>query len=117
MAAVESRNRQDVHERENDGKESRHQPEHVPVPNGREKATDGTKTAERLRTVGREEVFQVADIAAEHVPTIFHACGNALKKTIADLRGLVVAQQARHADAELEFGREDDGGGVGGVES
>ena len=114
MSTIEGGDGKDVHEGKDDAQEGRHQPEHVPVPDGREQTTDGSKATQRLGTVGGEQILQVAHIATQHVPAVGDACGEALEESVLNLRRLVVAQYTRHAYTELQLRSEDDGGGVGG---
>ena len=93
MSAVKCRYGQNVHEGQNDAEESRHQPEHVPVPYGREEAAYGSEAPQRLGAVGREEVLQVAHVAAQHVQAVADASGEALEEAILYACGLVQPEQ------------------------
>ena len=89
MATVQSGNGQDVHEGKDDAQESRHPPEDIPVPISREEVTNGTKAAQRLGTLGSEDVFQVINIGTQHMTAILYTGGEALKEAILLGEGLV----------------------------
>ena len=102
MAAVECRDGQDVHEGEDDGQEGRHAPEHHPVPSGREKASDGTETSERLGSVGCGHILQVAHVAAQYVDAVLDAGRETLEETVGYLLGLVVGGEAGLGDTDFQ---------------
>ena len=103
MTAIERGYGQDVHERKDDAQESRHQPEHVPVPHGWEQAADGSESAKRLGTVGREHILHVAHITCKHVPSIFHTCGERFEEAIAHMCELIIVDEWLHSKSELHL--------------
>ena len=96
MSAVQGRDGQDVHEGEDDTEESGHLPEHIPVPHGWEKAADGSKAAERLRSVCRKHVFHVAHIAAEHITAVLDTGRDTLQEAVFLGDGLIESSNAAH---------------------
>ena len=93
VAAVEGRDRQDVHKRKDDAEECRHASEHHPVPCRREQAADRSEAAQRLGTVGCKYIFHVVYISAEHADTVFYSGREALKEAVFYGFGLVVCSQ------------------------
>lgn len=75
MAAVQGRNRQNVHESQNDGEEGRHVPELMPVPRGGEDAADGAEAAQLLGAFLGEEVLHLSHVALQCVHTQHDAGG------------------------------------------
>ena len=90
MTAVKCGDGQDVHEGEDDAQEGGHLPELIPVPRAGEEASDGSEAAQRLGAVGGEDIFHVADIAAQHVNAIADAGGETLEESVVAGDGSVV---------------------------
>lgn len=103
VASVEGRDREDVHECEDDREECSHHPEHVPVPCRREHRTDGSETAKLLGTVRGEDVFQVADVTAEHVEGIAYAGRYAGDDIIIYVCHLSILADGGHANTEVSL--------------
>ena len=82
VSAVERGDGKDVHKGKYDAQERRHEPERMPVPYRREEASYGTETAERLRSVCREDILHVAHIAGEISPSVLHTGREALKEAV-----------------------------------
>ena len=112
VSAIEGGDGQDVHKGEDDGEERCHHPEHLPVPYGWEHGADGTEAAELFRAFGGEDVFEVADISAEHIEGVAYACWDAGEEVVFLVRGCGVSRYRCHADAEVYLVVEDDAGGV-----
>ena|GEM_PF-6738853 len=89
MATIESGYGENVHKGENDAKEGRHEPEHVPIPHWGEEAANGSKATQRLGTIGREQLFHVANIAFKHLHTISCTSWEAFEEPIFYMRFLV----------------------------
>ena len=114
MTTVQGGDGQDVHEGEDDREESRHLPEHVPVPHRREQASDGSEAAQRLGTLGGEDVLQVVDIGGKDVESVLDTCGDALEEAVLAGDGLIESCDALHGEAQLQVGRQDGVDGVNG---
>ena len=104
MTAIKCRDRQNVHEGEDDAQEGRHRPEHVPVPVRREETADSPEASDALRTVSRSEVTEVADIAAQHVPAMLDSGREALEEAIFLLHRFVIGGKRRLKNTQFEVG-------------
>ena len=113
MAAVKGGYGQHVHKGQYDADEGGELPEALPVPAGGKHAADGAEGAYALGSLLGEEVFEVADVAAEDVDSVAEACGYALQQAVLLVDRLVVAQGVGLADAHLELTVEEDLQGVG----
>ena len=100
MSSVESRDRQDVHEGEDDTEEGCHLPEHIPVPHGWEQAADRSKATQRFRSFGSEHIFHVIHIGGEYMPAILNAGREALEETVFFRDGLVDVVQSDIGEAQ-----------------
>ena len=74
----------------------------MPIPYRREHTSYGSETSERLSTIGREYIFQVTDITAENIPTIFDTSRKALKEAVINVNGFVIAVNGRLADTYFQ---------------
>ena len=90
MSAVERRDRQNVHEGEDDAEEGGHKPERVPVPLRREQTADGSEAAERLGAFRREEILHVAYVTREHLAAVLDASGERLEEAVVDVCHLIL---------------------------
>ena len=73
ISAIEHRNRQEVHDGQNDADEGRKTPECRPIPCGGEKTADGTERPYAFGTFAGEDKLQLIDITAHLFPTITDA--------------------------------------------
>ena len=82
VSSIESWNRQDVHDGQDDTDESRQHPKLLPIPYTWEDAPYRDERTHRLRSVGTCHVFQVVDIAAKDTPAVLQASGDAGEETV-----------------------------------
>ena len=112
MAAVECRDRKNIHEGKDNAQECRHLPEHIPVPKRREEASYGPEAAEALCAIGREEILEVAHVAFQRVDAVADARRNAFEETVADVGRLVVVGKVALLYSKLQVRREHHGSRV-----
>ena len=104
VAAVQSRDGQDVHEGQDDADECGELPEALPVPLRGEHAADGAEAAHALGSVLCKDILEVVHIAAQHFYAVIDAGGEGFKEPEVDLACAVVAQHLSVGDAHLVVG-------------
>lgn len=101
MTAIQCRNRQDIHECQDNAQECCHHPEGVPIPHRREETAQGSETAQTLGTLLGEYIFHIAYIARKHIPAILHTSRETLEEAITDMGYLVIEHHRMIVEAEL----------------
>ena len=89
VTAVEGRDGQDIHKRQENAKDAGKHPEAFPVPDGGEDAGNTDDAAERilgLDLLGSEEELEVADIVGEGLDGLVNTGGYGLAERIRDVR-------------------------------
>lgn len=84
-----------------------------PVPLSGKEATNRAEAADALCAVGREDVFEVADVSAEDVPSVGDAGGEALKEGVGARDCGVVGEGVVWVYPHEVFGVEREAQGVG----
>ena len=82
MSAIQCRNRQNIHEGEDNRKECCHVPELMPIPCSREDASDSSEATQLLGAFFREEIFHLSYIAFQSLYSQCCTSGERGQKTI-----------------------------------
>ena len=82
IAAIQCRNRNNIHKSENDTKQRRHIPKAFPIPNFRENATDSQETTQLGGALFRKDYLELFDIIAQRVNAHHDTFRNGLKESV-----------------------------------
>ena len=101
MTTIQCRDGEDVHEGQDNAEESGHLPEKIPIPRGREDATNRTESAQTVGALLGKHILQIIHISLQYIYTISCTCREGLPESVSDT-GRFVPQCS--SESQLEIG-------------